>query len=114
MVTVSRGQLVRVQLDPARGSEQRKTRPCVVVQRDAANRAGRTTLVCPLTDAAGKQASLIRIAVPAGTAGTTKDSLVLCAQLRVVDEVRILAELGFLPNDIMERVNAGLRVILDL
>lgn len=113
-MNVSRGQLVRVQLDPARGSEERKTRPCVVVQRDAANRAGRTTLVCPLTDAAGKQASLIRIAVPAGAGGATKDSLVLCAQLRVVDQVRVVGELGSLPHEIMERVNAGLRVILDL
>ncbi len=103
-----------MKLDPTRGSELRKTRPCVVVQRDAANRAGRTTLVCPLSDAQGKQPSVIRIPVAAGTGGTTKDSMILCDQLRVIDRLRIVGEIGTLPPELMQRVNAGLRVILDL
>lgn len=114
-MNVVRGQIIRVKLDPTRGSELRKTRPCVVVQRDAANRAGRTTLVCPLSDATGKRASAIRIPVAAGVGGTTKDSLVLCDQLRVIDQVRVtVGDFGSLPAPVMEQVDAGLRVILDL
>lgn len=92
----------------------RKTRPCVVVQRDAANRGGRTTIVCPLTDATGKRPSLLLVLVRAGAGGTTKDSVVACSQIRVVDAVRVRSKLGALPVDVMERVDSGLRAVLDL
>lgn len=113
-MTVSRGDVIRVQLDPTRGSKLRKTRPCVVVQRDAANRGGRTTIVCPLTDAAGKHPSALFIPVAAGVGGTTKDSLIVCSQIRTVDNVRLTAKLGVLPAKVMERLDTGLRAILDL
>ena len=113
-MNISRGDVIRVQLDPTRGSEIRKTRPCVVVQRDAANRGGRTTIVCPLTDADGKQPSRLAIAVAAGIGGTSKDSLVLCSRIWTVDKVRLTEKLGALPADIIEGVDAGLRAVLDL
>lgn len=113
-MTLSRGDVVRVALDPARGSELQKTRPCVVVQRDAANRGGRTTIVCPLTDAAGKRASLLLVPVPAGVGGMTKASVIVCSQVRTVDQTRILKRLGTLPAPAMDAVGAGLRAILDL
>ena|ERR1700684_4216470 len=114
MVAVSRGDVVRVRLDPTVGSELQKTRPCVVVQRDAANRVQRTTIVCPLTAAAGKAPSAIRIFIPAGSGGTTKDSLAVCSQVRVVGFERIVDHIGRLPSDVMDRLSAGLRMILDL
>lgn len=113
-MSVSRGDVVRIRLDPAQGSELEKTRPCVVVQRDAANRSGRTTIVCPLTSAAGKTPNRLLVPVPAGIGGTTKDSLVVCAQVRVVDRLRVGDNLGTLPSDIMDQVSKGLRAILDL
>ena len=38
-----------VELDPARGSELRKTRPAVIVSLDVLNRVLETVVVCPLT-----------------------------------------------------------------
>lgn len=38
-----------VRLDPARGSELRKTRPGVLVSLDVLNRALETVVICPLT-----------------------------------------------------------------
>ena len=113
-MSVVRGEVVRVRLDPTEGSEIRKTRPCVVVQRDAANRGGRTTIVCPLSAAAGKRPGTLVVPVPAGIGGTTKESVVMCAQVRMVDQVRVLESIGMLPPDILEQVNAGLRAVLDL
>ncbi len=113
-MTVSRGDLVRVQLDPTRGSELRKTRRCVVVQRNAANRGGKTTIVCPLTDAIGKHPSLLFVPVASGSGGTTKNSLIVCSQIRTIDVVRVVEKLGKLPADVMLRLDAGLRAILDL
>jgi mRNA interferase MazF len=113
-VSFSRGELVRVRLDPTLGSEIKKTRPCVVVQRDAATRGGRTTIVCPLTDAAGKRPSRLIIPVAAGIGGTMKDSVIVCSQVRAIDMMRIVGGLGTLPPEIMEQVSDGLRAVLDI
>jgi mRNA interferase MazF len=45
----SRGEVVLVELDPTRGSEIRKTRPCLVVSPDELNHHLRTVIVAPMT-----------------------------------------------------------------
>jgi mRNA interferase MazF len=113
-VTAARGDVMRVQLDPARGSEMKKARPCVIVQRDAANASSPTLIVCPFTDARGRPGNVVSVAVARGIGGLTKDSLVRCNQIRAVDKERVLEHLGSLPAAIMQQVDAGLRTILDL
>ena len=114
MPQVRRGQVWSVALDPATGSEQAKTRPCVVVQRDAANAASPVTIVCPLTDAKGKVGSIIRVKVPKGEGGLTKDSVVQCDQVRTVSHLRLKQLRGALELETMRSVGLGLREILDL
>ena len=46
---VRRGDVFLVSLDPARGGEIQKTRPCVVVSPDELNAYLRTFIVAPLT-----------------------------------------------------------------
>jgi mRNA interferase MazF len=48
-VALRRGDVVLVALDPTRGSEIRKTRPCVVVSPDELNGHLRTVIVAPMT-----------------------------------------------------------------
>ena len=48
-VTPRRGDVVLVALEPIRGSEIRKTRPCVIVSPDELNRHLRTVIVEPMT-----------------------------------------------------------------
>lgn len=109
-----RGDIVWVDLDPASGSEIKKRRPCVVVQRDAANATSPTTIIAPLGDARGGVGNVLNVFVPAGTAGASKDSLVICNQIRTVDATRIGDKLGSLPANLMAAVEKGMRLILDL
>jgi mRNA interferase MazF len=112
---VKRGDVYRFNLDPTVGSEIRKTRPCVVVQRDLATENSPLSIVCPLTDANGRPGNTLNPAVPAGVAGTGKDSRVVCQQVRAVDRSRAIGEkMGTLPPEIMAAVSRGLRAILDL
>lgn len=100
-------------LDPARGSEQAKTRPAVVVQRDSANAVSPTTIVCPLVDADGDSGNVLNVLVRKGEGGTTKPSLIVCNQVRVVDRVRLSGEaLGMVDEATMGLVAEGLRAIL--
>lgn len=113
-MTISRGDVLRIDLDPTLGSEMKKARPCVVVQRDSANRTSPVVIVCPFTDAAGRPGNALNIFVPQGIGGTTRDSLVRCNQIRTVDRIRVTEHLGSLPLALMHRIDAGLRLILDL
>ena len=45
----ARGDVYRVRLDPTRGSEIRKTQPCLVVSPDELNEHLRTVIVAPMT-----------------------------------------------------------------
>jgi mRNA interferase MazF len=112
---VKRGEIYRFNLDPTVGSEMRKTRMCVVVQRDLNTEKSPLTIVCPLTDAQGRAGNALNPAVPAGVGGTTKDSRIACQQVRVLDKSRAVGvKLGDVSPDIMVAVSVGLKAILDL
>ena len=113
-MSIARGDVLRIEPDPAVGSEMKKSRPCVVVQRDSANEKSPVVIVCPVSDARGRPGNLLSVAVARGTGGLTKDSLIRCNQIRVVDKARIAQHLGSLPSQVMKQVDAGLRLILDL
>ena len=83
-----RGEVVLVDLDPTRGSEIRKTRPCVVVSPDELNVHLRTLIVAPLTT--GGQPYPFR--VPCRFHG--KAGYIVVDQIRTVDHERLLRRLG--------------------
>lgn len=98
----SRGEVFLVDLDPTRGSEIRKTRPCVVVSPDELNHHLRTSIVAPMTT--GGHSYPFRI--PCRFAG--KAGHVVLDQLRTVDQERFRKRLGVLPGAAM---SATLRVL---
>jgi len=110
-----RGMVVEVSLDPVVGHEQGKSRPCVVVQNDVGNRFASTTMIVLLTSAAHVKApSPIYVPVKMGDGGTSKDSCILCDQIRVVDQSRIGRIYGALAPETMARVDAALLISLGL
>ena len=96
----SRGEVYLVQLDPTRGSEIQKTRPCLVVSPDELNHNLRTVIVAPMTT--GGRAYPWRVQCRfQGRAGS-----VAIDQLRTVDTERLLKRLGKLaPNTLAAAMN---------
>ena len=47
MMTIKRGDIVWINLDPTIGDEVAKTRPCLILQNDLGNRHSRKTIVAP-------------------------------------------------------------------
>jgi len=87
-VSIARGEVHLVRLDPTLGSEIKKTRPCLIVSPDELNRHLRTVIVAPMTT--GGQAYPWRIACRfQGRAG-----FVALDQLRTVDSERLVRRLG--------------------
>ena len=85
---VRRGDVFLVQLDPTRGGEIRKTRPCVVVSPDDLNAHLRTVIVAPLT----KGSYPYPYRVPCRFAG--REGFIVLDQIRTVDTERFGRRLG--------------------
>lgn len=100
MVTTGprRGDIYLISLDPTRGSEIRKTRPCVVVSPDELNPYLGTFMVAPMTT--GGRSYAFRIPCRF----REKDGYVVADQLRTVDEVRLVRRLGRLSPATMTEV----------
>ena len=95
---VRRGDVFSVSLDPARGSEIQKTRPCVVVSPDELNSYLRTFIVAPLTT--GGHSYPFRI--PCRFEG--RAGYVVIDQIRTVDRERLVRRLGKLSPSTLGRV----------
>ena len=102
---VSRGDIFLVALNPTRGSEIRKTRPCVIVSPDELNANLRTFIVAPL--ATGGHPYPFR--VPCRFA--EQDGHVVPDQLRAVDRDRLVKRLGVLPETSLVEVLAILQAM---
>jgi mRNA interferase MazF len=100
--TIDRGAVYLIELDPTRGSEIRKTRPCVVISPDELNHHLRTVIVVPMTT--GGQPYPWR--VPCRFKGT--QGRVALDQLRTVDRERLVQRLGALTEPTMAAVLAKL------
>lgn len=87
-VLVKRGEVYLVTLNPAQGSEIKKTRPCLIVSPDEMNTNLRTFLVAPMTT--GGHSYPFR--VPCRFQG--KSGYVVLDQLRTVDRERLVRRLG--------------------
>jgi len=114
-VRVQRGDIVLVELDPAQGSEQRGTRPCLVVQNDIGNANAPTTIVVPFTTSFGDQLYPFEVFVPADECVLREDSVALCSQLRTISvEHRVIENLGAIPSSRISDVDSALEYSLGL
>ena len=100
---VRRGDVFLASLDPARGGEIQKTRPCVIVSPDELNAYLRTFIVAPLTT--GGHAYPFRIPCRF----ERRSGYVVIDQIRTVDRDRLLRRLGKLSPSTLGRVLAILQ-----
>jgi mRNA interferase MazF len=77
-----------VALDPTRGSEIKKTRPCVIVSPDEANRHLATVIVAPMTTKGHSYPTRVTCRFQG------KQGQVVLDQLRAVDKARMVRRLG--------------------
>src|ERR1041385_4347201 len=90
---IKRGEVYMVELSPTKGSELKDPHPVVIVSTEAINKKSSVVIICPITDASGKN-SPIHIPIEEGDGGLKKDSIVHCGQIRSIDKERIGKKLG--------------------
>jgi len=110
---IRRGDVVIVRLDPAEGSEMKKTRPAVVVQNDVGNENSSTTIVAPATGT--HRGYPFEVLVEAFDSPFEKDSSVRLDQVRVVSiDDRIHSVAGSLDMSTMAEIDDALKLSLGL
>ena len=113
-MSMKRGAVYLVRPAPAIGHEQQKTRPCVIVSADPVNDNSPLVVVCPITEGVKLTATILHIPLAKGEGGTTKDSIILCNQVKAVDKVRLMERMGSLKPETMAAIDRGLRALLSL
>ncbi|MGH9412014.1 MAG: type II toxin-antitoxin system PemK/MazF family toxin [Vicinamibacterales bacterium] len=113
-MTIDRGTIVLVELDPTVGHEQRGVRPCIAVSDPAVNSDQRFPLIAvvPITGTAGTGA--LYPALAPGGSGLTKPSFALIDHLRSIDKRRIRRVYRTIARAELDAVDQGLQLFLGL
>lgn len=113
-MTLGRGAVIVVELDPTLGHEQRGVRPCIVVSDPDVISDQRFPLVCivPVTGTPGE--GLLYPALAPGASGLAKKSFALIDHLRSIDKRRVRRVFGELALEEMAAIDAGLTAFLGL
>lgn len=115
---MQRGDVVWVDLDPARRSGANKRRPAVVVSNDGANRTaeqlGRGVVtVVPVTTNTSRVYPF-QVLLPVDRCGLEQTSKAHAEQIRAVSIERVGNVAGRLPPDIIEQLDLAIRLHLAL
>jgi mRNA interferase MazF len=94
-----------VPLDPARGHEMQKSRPCAIISPPQLNRYLRTVLIAPLTSVPRKYPFRVACEVQGRPGQVALD------QIRCVDRSRLVKFLGQLAPDVQAAI-AGMMVAI--
>jgi mRNA interferase MazF len=115
-MTPARWSVWLAKLDPVVGSEQGKTRPVLVVSDTRLNRILPVVNALPITSRKPNRRVYPNEALlPAGAAGLTSESIVLCYQIRTLDKRRFLESLGALDDAALrDAIITALRFQLDI
>lgn len=112
-VDVRRGDVFSVNFEPARGTEQGKVRPALIIQNDFGNKSGRAVIVAAITT--GEKAHFrVNVEVKAPEGGLRNNSLVLLHQLLTVDKSRLGHYWGHLSPSTMRKVDEAIKISLGL
>lgn len=102
-------------LNPQIGTEPGKTRPVLIVQTNLLNKIPHpSTIVCPLTTNAKKDAEILRINLKKGTANLQQTCDIMIDQVRAIDNKRLIKRIGKLPVELIGLVKENLQIIMDL
>ncbi len=105
-----------VALDPRVGTKPGKQRPCLAIQPTEFAEAGLpSTVVLPLTTKVVREDVFpLRVRIPAGVCGLTRNSDILVDQMLAWDNTLFRRDLGPVPESVRDEVRQALLEFLDL
>lgn len=110
----SRGDVVRVRLDPIEGSEQGGERPALVISPDVINEYCPVILLAAITTKKVDRIYPFEVFIEPPEGGLTQPSKVLLMHLRSVDKRRLTGYYGRVSVATMTKVEEALKIAVGL
>ncbi len=117
MTTIKRGMIIDVNLNPTKGSETGKVRPCVVVTNDTYNERVPVIQVVPITEWNEKKVRILtNVEIkPTNENGLAKLSIADCLQTRPIDyRMRFVKIRGKLSEKDLQKIDLALKKVFNL
>ena len=95
-----------VNLEPIKGHEMGKKRPCVVISPDEMNRYIKTVMIAPITTKSKKYPTRVQIDLKG------KECWIVLDQIRTVDRERLENEEGMLSREAVSKVKRIIKEML--
>lgn len=105
-MVVSQYEVYLIDLDPTRGHEMQKTRPCLAISPDEMNRNIGTVIIAAMTTKSHSYPSRVEVAFGGKTGWVVLD------QIRTVDKSRLLKKLGKIAEEEIQKVKATIKEML--
>jgi len=109
-----KGDLVLVNLEPVRGSEQGGTRPALILQNNLLNLYSPTIIVAPITSKIYTKEYPTNVQFFSRHSGLKKESTILLNQIRTIDKKRIIKKIGTLDEELIKEINLAIKVSLNI
>lgn len=109
--------VIDADLNPAKGSETGKIRPCVIVTNDTYNARVPVIQVVPLTAWSERKTRVVTNVeiVSSSRNGLTQKSAADCLQTRPIDHrIRLVRIRGELEDEDMVKIGDALRIVFDM
>ncbi len=97
-LVVKRFDIFLISLDPTRGREIKKTRPCLIISPDEMNDHISTVIVAPMTTKSRSYPTRVNCRFD------RKQGQIVLDQIRAVDKIRLVKKMGCLPLTTSEKV----------
>lgn len=110
-----RGDIWDVDLEPTKGGEIKKTRPCVIVSSDSINRDSETRIVVPFTEWKTSRVNFYWFVEtePTPQNGLTKKCAANLLQTRCVSIERFRRKKGYVSAEVIEEIVAALAAVVE-
>jgi mRNA interferase MazF len=97
ILSYQRGEIRWVKLDPTLGVEIQKTHSCLIIQNNTMNQYGQLTIAIPFRPGVKRAPYAVNVAAST-TNGLDQDRFLDIAQIRSIDEQRVLGLVGILED----------------
>jgi len=105
-MVINQYEIYWIDLDPTKGSEIKKTRPCVVISPNEMNNNINTVIIAPLTSTSKNYPTRIKTTLDG------RDGWIVLDQIRCVDKSRLLKVAGVLDHATIIEVKDAIREML--
>lgn len=105
-MVINQYEVYLVNLDPTKGSEIQKTRPCLVISPNEMNHYINTVIIAPMTTKSHNYPTRIEVDFD------NKFGWIVLDQIRTIDKSRLIKKMGKVEKKTIQKVKAILREML--